>query len=193
MKIKMELLSDTIFGNGVSIPGAEDIAVQCDTFGFPFYKGGTFKGLFREEYENYLYVCGKTEVEIRSELRTLFGESGENESDPRRLVFSDFSLSEGVKKAVLDEIEGDDYMRVTEIFTHIRTFTKINEDGMIEDGTLRRARCIDRGLCFYSELRCSDEDACSIREALSFVKSIGTMRNRGFGRVKLSDVTEGQS
>ena len=54
MKIKMELLSDTIFGNGMSIPGGEDISVLSDENGFPYYKGGTFKGIFREELERFL-------------------------------------------------------------------------------------------------------------------------------------------
>ena len=30
MKIRMELLSDAIFGNGMSIPGGEDISVLKD-------------------------------------------------------------------------------------------------------------------------------------------------------------------
>ena len=47
MKIKMELLSDTILGNGMSIPGAEDISVLHDEYGFPYYKGSTFKGVLR--------------------------------------------------------------------------------------------------------------------------------------------------
>lgn len=191
MKIQMELLSDTIFGNGVSIPGAEDISVQCDFQGFPYYKGGTFKGLFREEYENYLYLCGKKDEEISSELKALFGEPGDTEFDPRRLGFSDFVLSDGVKGAVLEEIESKDPMRVTEVFTHTRTFTKIGDDGIVSEGSLRKARCIDKGLCFYSDIRCSDEDKDNVKEALSFVKFIGTMRNRGFGKVKLSEVSEG--
>ena len=57
MKIKMTLLSDVVFGNGMSIPGQEDISVLVDGKGFPFYKGGTFKGVFREELERYLSVA----------------------------------------------------------------------------------------------------------------------------------------
>ncbi|MEI3101172.1 MAG: hypothetical protein V8T45_04975 [Oscillospiraceae bacterium] len=49
MKIKMELKSDTVFGNGSSIPGGEDISVLNDSYGFPYYKGGTFKGVFQED------------------------------------------------------------------------------------------------------------------------------------------------
>ena len=193
MKIQMELLSDTIFGNGVSIPGAEDISIQCDSQGFPYYKAGTFKGVFREEMENYLYVCGKGEAEIKAILKKLFGEPGQDESDSNKLVFSDFTLSDGVKKAVLEEIPNSDPIRVTELFSHMRTFTKL-ENGMISPGSLRKARCIDKGLFFYSDLNCScidsDTEKKWICEALSFVKSIGTMRNRGFGQVKLSIDTE---
>ena len=54
MKIKMELLSDAIFGNGMSVPGGEDISVLRDMYGFPYYKGSTFKGVFREELYRYL-------------------------------------------------------------------------------------------------------------------------------------------
>ena len=49
MLIQMKLLTDTVFGNGNSIPGGEDIAVLCDDNGFPYYRGSTFKGIFREE------------------------------------------------------------------------------------------------------------------------------------------------
>ena len=46
LKIKMQLISDVVFGNGMSIPGGEDISILCDEQGFPYYKGGTFKGIF---------------------------------------------------------------------------------------------------------------------------------------------------
>ena len=39
--IQMHLESDAIFGNGVSIPGGEDIGIQTDTNGFPYMKGST--------------------------------------------------------------------------------------------------------------------------------------------------------
>ena len=63
MKIKMELNSDGLFGNGISIPGGEDLSVQCDTYGFPYYKGSTFKGIFREELFRYLKWNGVNEKE----------------------------------------------------------------------------------------------------------------------------------
>ena len=189
----MKLLSDAIFGNGQSIPGAEDIAVQCDSNGFPYYKGGTFKGLFRDEFENYLSLCGKSDGEADYLTRTLFGETGSDAPDEKKLIFTDFTLSEAVKAAILDEIGNADPMRITEALTHLRTFTKIDDDGMVASGSLRTARCVDSGLCFYAEIACSKEDEPMLSEALGFVKSIGTMRNRGFGQVKLSVLKEGRS
>ena len=191
MKIQMELLSDTIFGNGVSVPGAEDISVQCDSNGFPYYKGGTFKGILREEYENYLYVCGKSESETASELKAIFGESGEDTFSAHKITVSDFVLSDKVRKAVMDEVGNADPIRISEIFTHTRTFTAIGDNGIVSDGSLRQARCIDKGLFFYGTIECAKEDETTIKEALSFVKAIGSMRNRGFGKVKLSVVAEG--
>lgn len=189
----MKLLSDAIFGSGQSVPGAEDIAVQCDSSGFPFYKGGTFKGLFRDEFENYLFVCGKTDDEIKAETRMLFGAEGADDPGERKLAFTDFTLSEAVKKAIIDEIGDSDPMRVTEVLTHLRTFTKIDDNGMVANGSLRMARCIDSGLCFYGEIICAEEDKPMLSEALAFVKSIGTMRNRGFGQIRLSIVKEGRA
>lgn len=55
MRIRMQLLSDAIFGNGMSVPGGEDLSVLTDEYGFPYYKGGTFKGVFREALEQYLF------------------------------------------------------------------------------------------------------------------------------------------
>lgn len=62
MKIQMKLLSDTIFGNGRSLPGEEDISVLSDENGFPYYKGGTFKGIFREELSQYLALTDRKSV-----------------------------------------------------------------------------------------------------------------------------------
>ena len=191
MKIKMELVSDAIFGNGASIPGGEDIAIQCDSKGFPYYKGGTFKGIFREEYENYLFILGKTEDEVKKQSDWLFGYSGNEDTSGAKITFSDLELPKYVKNTVLEEIGEDNPQSIMEVFSHIRTFTKIDDQGMVQDGSLRDARCIDKGLCFYGSLKADsldEEEQSRIKEVLGFVKFIGTMRNRGFGQVRITEV-----
>ncbi len=196
MKIKMELLSDAIFGNGMSVPGEEDISVQSDEDGFPYYKGGTFKGVFREMLERYLEWTGN--AEIKSTLAQLLGEEGSDEKvDYDKLVFSDFTLSDAVKTAVLKEIEEDtedlkngisseNPVRVLDIFTNMRTFTKVNEDGTAQKGSLRNCRCVNQGLVLYSEVRCKESEEKLVEEVIGMIKGIGTLRSRGFGNVKIS-------
>ena len=189
MNIKMQLLSDVIFGNGISVPGGEDIAVLCDRDGFPYYKGGTFKGIFREELYRVLEWQGEDEAEIERKVTRMLGESGSTkESGTSKLVFSDFTLSENVKRAVLSEVgtaEGHAEL-ITELFTHIRTLTSIDNDGIAKEGSLRSLRCANKGLYFYSTIICEATDEPLVKEVLSMIKWIGSMRNRGFGKVKIT-------
>ena len=185
MKIKMTLLSDAIFGNGISVPGEEDISVQLDDFGFPYYRGSTFKGIFREELTRYLKLTGMADPE--SYVSKLLGESGSDEAE-NRLVFSDFVLSPGVKKAAIEEIVAKNPVEIKEAVTNVRTFTALNDEGMVEKGSLRMARCINKGLVFYSSIdgvKKDDED--TIKNTLGMIKWIGTLRNRGFGKVKIEE------
>ena len=193
MKIQMELLSDTVFGNGVSVPGAENISVQCDAQGFPYYKGSTFKGVFREEMERYLLWSGVNSAQVQEKLRRMLGKSGAD-TYKNSMVFTDLRISEQVKKKVLSEIEkryGSDGKQntadiVLSLFSHIRTFTQIEESGSVKRGSLRMARCIDQGNWFYGEIFCEPEDEELVIQTLKMVQWIGTMRNRGFGNVRIT-------
>ena len=189
MNIKMQLLSDTIFGSGVSVPGGEDISVLCDKDGFPYYKGGTFKGVFREELYRYLEWIGKEETEIKHTVTRLLGKGGNGEEiTASKLIFSDFVLSDYVKEKILEEVGTDDGHAdiITDLLTHTRTLTAIEEDGIAKEGSLRSLRCVNKGLYFYSSISCVPEDEALVRELLSMMKWIGSMRNRGFGKVKIT-------
>lgn len=182
MKLKMELLSDAVFGNGISIPGGEDISILCDEYGFPYYKGGTMKGIFREELTRYLKWTMNDEQKIDS----LLGKSGDAYlNDEQKIIFSDFQLSETVKEKMLNEIGKNNPQMITNSLSHIRAFTKLTEDGMTAKGSLRNCRCVNKGLYFYSEVTCLPEEEKLVREVIQMVKWIGTMRNRGFGKVRI--------
>src|SRR5699024_7653256 len=91
LRMTMELLSDTIFGSGFSIPGGEDIAVCRDAAGYPYLKGSTLKGLLRESLENYLVWTGGDEAE----LNALLGESGwSGTDDGRRIHLTELTLNQ---------------------------------------------------------------------------------------------------
>lgn len=192
MKIRLELLSDTIFGSGRSIPGAEDIAILHDKDGFPYLKGATFKGVLREEAENYLnWLQMSKEFEKNSDkqiqenprqwLETRFGKGGMDMADNSYLItVSDFTLPSDIRRMVKEE-----HAAPEEIFTSLRTFTKL-KDGIASDGSLRIARCINKGFVFYGDIRCHTGDEELLTDIIGCMKWMGSMRTRGFGRVKVT-------
>jgi len=185
----MQLLSDVIFGSGESIPGGEDISILSDENGFPYYKGGTFKGIFREEMGNYFAWTMPEEKDIQAEMGRLLGTGGDdNLRNTDKLVFSDFTLSDYVRQQILSEIGLEEKSNVLDALSHVRTFTAISADGTVKEGSLRQCRCINRGLNFYSEIKCSQKDEQTVEDVLSMIKWVGTMRSRGFGKVKLTVV-----
>lgn len=186
MKIMMRLVSDAVFGNGNSVPGGEDIAVLHDSHGFPKYKGSTFKGIFREELINLLLWKGCSEEEAIATAKNLLGASGDDEAGEGKLVFSDFVIPKAVRDRVLEEI-GDRPDEILASFTSLRTFTRLTEDGMVAKGSLRIARCVNQGIWLESELSCKEEQKELVLEVLSLMKWIGTMRNRGFGKVQIME------
>ena len=122
--VHMQLESDTIFGNGMSMPGGEDICVQTDSRGFPFLKGSTLKGIFREELMNYLTWIKKPEKEASDMVRDLMGESGSDDTVClHKLVFSDLTLHPDVI-AGIEECTNEELL---------------NKLGLIADGKLKRA------------------------------------------------------
>ncbi len=180
--IQMHLESDAIFGNGVSIPGGEDIGIQTDTNGFPYMKGSTLKGLFRKELINFLNWEQKSPEEIRETVQCLAGERGNDDiNNPRKLIFSDCIFHPALQESIL--AEGISRQEVQNIFTYLRTFTSL-EDGLAKDGSLRMARCIKKGLNFYGTCCCAEEDEALVCSVLTMIKWAGSMRNRGFGKLR---------
>lgn len=191
LKIRMQLISDVVFGNGESVPGGEDISILRDENGFPYYKGGTFKGIFREEMCNYLAWTREDAGDVEREMKRLLGTSGDdNVRNSDKLIFSDFMLSDYVKQQMMSEIGSGQNNMILEALSHVRTFTAVSSDGIVQKGSLRQCRCVNKGLNFYSEVRCSQKDEKLVEDVLSTIRWVGTMRNRGFGKVKLMVIKE---
>ena len=169
LRVRMELLSDTVFGSGYRIPGGEDIALCQDEQGFPYLKASTLKGLLRESLENWLDWTGGN----RNSVNVIFGEADWcGQAEERRLQLTDLSLID----PPADPSNCYD----------MRAFTQL-ENGVVKRNSLRTARCIRRGLVFSGEVFCAEEDVENIQNALSCIKWAGTMRSRGFGHIKISE------
>lgn len=183
MKVKIELLSNAVFGSGKSVPGGEDISILLDEAGFPYLKSTTFKGVLREEILN-LSDWKYWEESEAPDVEKLFGKAGESVEDDR-LMFTDFKVSDYVRNMVLSQ---KDITReeIINCFTDTYTFTSI-ENGVAKKGSLRSCRYINKGMIFYGEISCCKKYEEYVRAGLKAVKYIGSMKTRGFGRVKVSE------
>ena len=167
LQVRLELLSDTIFGSGHSIPGGEDIAVCQDENGYPYLKGTTFKGLLRESMHDLLeWSGGPTDT-----VEALLGKEGwTGTAGGRRLHLTPLTLEEKPEESET-------------CYDH-RTFTSLEND-VVKTGTLRSAMCICRGQKFIGKIFCEEQDVPFVRESARGIKWLGTMRSRGFGHVKV--------
>ncbi len=163
--VTITLLSDAILGSGESVPGAEDIALQCNEQGFPYINGTTFKGLLRESMENLL-VWTQRDPQI---LDSILGKPQRGWFDDRRRV-------------TLSHFEMVDPPQDSSQCISRRTFTQL-ENGIIKKGTLRVAACVPAGWRFAGVLECNCSDEQLVKDALKGIRYLGTMRNRGFGHV----------
>lgn len=187
MNIKIELLTDAIFGSGVSIPGGEDISILSDECGFPYLRGSTMKGMIREAMVNYLMW---TNTQTKESIDELLGKSGIDTKPEsiRKIAVSDFIIPEQVRTLVWEDMkEKAAREAILDLYSFMRTFTKIEED-TAKDGSLRTCRCITKGLMFYGTIECKKEDEKFLLNVLSCVKWIGSLSTRGFGKVKITEV-----
>ena len=109
-----------------------------------------------------------------------------SDDDHEQIIFSDFTMASAARERILEEIGIGKSEIVTDILTNVRTFTKIEKNGMAARGSLRSARCVDQGLSFYSEISCPKAARDLVAEVLGMIKWVGSMRNRGFGKVRIT-------
>lgn len=184
LKVEIELLSETIFGNGEEGEVSVHMDILKDKYGIPYLKSKTFKGKLREEVSEIAALLKMKHLENR-----LFGisESGDN----KILRFSDCKLEKNILNNLIYAIEEDEILtkdEITNALTEIRTFTKLNEYGVAKDKSLRNVRVIKKGLKFYCDINPTEE--LSLEEkgllacGISALKNLGSMESRGKGQVK---------
>lgn len=167
LDVSIELLSDTILSSGYSIPGAEDISVYTDEKGYPYIRGTTLKGLLRESLTNL--ICWEKGNE--NDISEILGEENRKYTDTkRRIKLTSFTLEN-------QPMYSDDCY-------DYRIFTAV-ENGVVKESSLRTAKCIKSGRIFTGNIYCSYDDVELIKKALLSIKWIGTLRNRGFGKVSI--------
>lgn len=189
--IRIELLSESIFATGEAEENSADIKALKDDLGFPYLKGKTFKGKLREEAEtlkNYLVRYGDPSYE--DIFNNLFGKPGE--FNPNTLKFSDCRISEDIENYFRYMIDKNEITKedLYNSLTEIRSFTKLDKEGVADEGSLRKARVIKRGLVLYCKIERMKElepkEKAFLAGALAALRNLGAMESRGKGRVRCS-------
>jgi hypothetical protein len=198
-KLKIKLLSDTTFGRGDGVAGIVDQEVEHDSYGLPYLRGRTIKGLLSEECDNLIYTLADNHKYWRDLACKLFGVSGSGLDIMAAVHIGDARLPTDLQKAVAHEIEkgkrnknevGLTSQQVLSSLTTIRRQTAISaETGVAEAKSLRSARVVIKDLDFTSELlfetETVEEDMLTLLAvgALS-LRHLGSGRNRGRGHVQ---------
>lgn len=172
IKYEIEFFSNWLCGSGLAAGADVDALVIKDRNGLPYVPGRTLKGLLRDAATNL-----SVEKEIVS---TVFGVSGDE--DDHKTGCSFFG------NATIPSVE---YQYIVEngLAPHLyQTFasTRIDENGIAKDNTLRKIETVVPCKLEGEILNVPAGAEQTIEYAMCFIKRMGTGRNRGYGRCKLS-------
>lgn len=162
MRYSITFLDYWHLSSGLSAGARLDSSVIKDNDGIAFVPGKTIKGLLREMAETF-----DKEFALKS-----FGGEGTLQGT---CYFSNATLDDGTKKEIVDNhLQHKLYDEISS--------TKIGENGIAEDGSLREIEIVVP-LTLYAEIEhCEDKD--KMIQAMKMVKRMGLNRNRGLGRCR---------
>ena len=191
-KLKIKLLSDTTFGRGDGVAGIVDQEVEHDSYGLPYLRGRTLKGLLSEECDNLIDTLVVNQEYWRELACELFGVSGSGLNIMAAAHIGDAQLPLDLQQAVAHAIQENDLtsQQILSSLTTIRKQTAISaETGVAETNSLRSARVVIRELEFVSDLLFETETVAQEMLTLLAVgtlalRHIGSGRNRGRGHVQ---------
>lgn len=190
------LLSDATFGRGDGVAGFIDQEVEHDSYGFPYLRGRTLKGLLSEECDNLMHQL-TDQSRWQTAAEKLFGKAGSTLDTIAQMHVGDACLPADLRQAVAAQIENSrasDPERLTRedvlaSLTTIRRQTAIDPQmGVPDSGSLRSARVILRQMRFCAPLQFDTAPEPDLLTLLSVgtlaLRRVGSGRNRGRGTVQ---------
>lgn len=176
IQYKIEFYSNWHCGSGLAAGADVDALVVKDADGLPYVPGRTLKGLLREAA---YALCGETDL-----TASIFGISGEADAPgcgdrTGQTFFGNAVLAE--KDAVLAD------GLVPYLFQAFAS-TAIDENGIAKDNSLRRIETVVPCTLAGSIRNVPVGGKELLEKAMQMVKRMGTGRNRGYGRCKITIV-----
>ena len=191
LTIKVEILAQTLLGSGESWGSFIDSDIVYDEYGLPIFPGRRLKGLLRESAEEVACMLefGWTNGTFYQQIESLFGRANQ----PSRLRVSNLHVQEAEQAREWLQWSFEKYSlskeSVLSSLCDLRTQTKIDKNGVAEQGSLRKMRVINKGLVFEGDLEIVDieeRDRLLMGCACLTLKACGGKRNRGLGEIQCS-------
>ena len=198
--LKITLKSDLCAGSGYAFNGLIDSDVCYDEYGIPYIPGRRLKGCFKETADMLNKACD--EFLKKTDIEKLFGKSGEKEQGAITLDNAYIDNYETVSSDMKDFISGYDFItpqKILEQYTSVKSQTKLDEEGIALDNTLRYTRTVNHykrngfsdsdETSFYANVCVDDKRVDKVLfEKLDMIvkatRNIGMDRNRGLGSVE---------
>ncbi|HBK68443.1 MAG TPA: hypothetical protein DDZ91_07360 [Firmicutes bacterium] len=193
--ILITMESYCLLGSGEGWGSVIDTDIVFDRNGLPYFPARRLKGCLRESALEVLEMLEGTGLKKfdRHIIETTFGRPGDSEG--AGVIFNNLLLPNH-KEIVswlrwgFQELNGLLFPEtIIATFTSLRQRTSITKEGIAEDGSLRTCRVLKSGLTFTGGIIMKSEN----REIMNLIalscanlRHVGTMRTRGYGRVKCS-------
>ncbi|MDO4467658.1 MAG: RAMP superfamily CRISPR-associated protein [Bacillota bacterium] len=175
--LKITCKSDWIVGSGEGWGNIIDTDVVHDPYGFPFIPARRMKGLIREAF----WEMQQFSLVDQDTIDAIFG----NDSSNHYFVLDNTYL-ENIEKLQEEVFNFSiNESTVLEHFTETRYQTKVDENGIAEENSLRSSRAIRKGTEFFANIELEEEYLDIFSKAIQFVSHAGVNRTRGFGEIKL--------
>ncbi len=189
--LEIELLSPTLAGSGLGFGAAIDTDIVFDDHSIPFIPAKRIKGCLRDSIREILDMFSIAGIGTdKIDLKKTFGETGKEKS--AQVYFSNFCIPDYEKNRAWLRYFSDKYRvfithnRIIKNFTEIHQQTKIDENGVAYEHSLRTIRVLRKGLKFIGKIYIEADEEWVLNTLLLAshnFKHMGTKRNRGYGEI----------
>lgn len=189
--IKITLKSDLCVSTGHAFAGVIDTDVCADGNGFPYIPAKRLKGVMRQAAD---LICTKEEI------NRIFGEGGISGHNGFYLGDAMMCDMEEIGREISAIKKTDKHSSLTtqnvlKLFTAVRAQTKLDENGVADENTLRYTRVVNQYLpkcissdqkevSFEAPIEYDESDQTRLENIVKVVRHIGMDRNRGLGNIR---------